>query len=333
MNISFLCGGGGPAYAWSDYSVEVGIGGSEECLIYLARALAKMGHRVRVYNRCGDKSGYYHGVEYIHFEMPPEGDEDLLVAWRDWMLLIGKRARQRWMWSHDQASGCHIPSVQEIQSGNADCVDKFVLLTAYHESLYDRIPQNKRLRIPIGVNSDDFAGPVPERERGRVLYFSEPARGLFHLRQYWADVLKRAPWATLAAFWWDESKFLDPYPMLGILPMRHLGPKEVAHECQRASVFAYPSVFDEISPATTIKAQLGGAAPCVVARGGMVETVKYGVKTTHAEFAWELGSLLVDEPRQERIRREMLAGMQSYPSWDKVAQLWLDGLEWELRHG
>lgn len=323
MRISFLCGAGGPHYEWADPDVEHGIGGSEECLIYLARALARRGHTVHVFNNCGEKAGLYHGVIYCPFAVESYLGEDVLVAWRNWHLLVGKNASRKWMWSHDQPVYCHAPQGEaEIELALGE-VDKFVLLNKSHAARYHMLPEERKLILSIGVNTADFARSDVERVPGRVLYFSEPARGLNELRKMWREVKWNVPHAELAAFWWDENKFLPALDDLSILPMRHLGPREIAEECLRASVFGYPCQFDgEISPATTIKAQIGGAVPCVIVRGGMVDTIRYGVKTDMNRFANDLSALLLDEGKQDDIRSEMIPAMRSYYDWDAVAAMW-----------
>lgn len=329
MNISFLCGSGGPRYEWADPDVEVGIGGSEECLIFLARALAALGHRISVYNNCGHKAGEYNGVRYLPFTKEAPNDQDLLVAWRNWYLLVGKRAKQKWMWTHDQPIYCHAPAPNDIDLALGE-VDKWVMLNPHHAARYAMLPSETKIVLPIGVHLADFEQEV-ERQPKRVLYFSEPARGLHKLREMWDAVRKHVPGAELASFWWDDSKFLPPDEAQGILPMRHLGPREMAAECLRASVFAYPCQFDgEISPATTIKAQIGGAVPCVIARGGMVETVMFGVRTNEAQFADKLADLLLNESRQASIRKEMMEVMRDYHNWAAIAKMWETALLNEL---
>jgi hypothetical protein len=42
---------------WSPLSVNKGIGGSEEAIIYLSQELVNLGYQVTVFNRCGDMEG------------------------------------------------------------------------------------------------------------------------------------------------------------------------------------------------------------------------------------------------------------------------------------
>lgn len=336
MNIVFACGSGGPQYTWDDRSAEMGIGGSEECLILQARALAQRGHNVTVYNNCAND---WHGhvwkygegaVQYFHYSDYNEHMEtlnpSLLIAWRDWILLLNKKAGRRWLWCHDIPVGCHCPCAEEIERGDSAFhhIDTFVLLNDYHRSIYTVVPDEKAFVCPIGVDQSPYAVTV-ERDPSRVLYFSHPNRGLDRLREVWPQVKAAVPSATLASFWWEPEHFRHEDEGLGILPMRKLGYLEVAIETMKAGVFGYPCVFaPEISPATTIKAQMGGCYPVVVKQGGMRDTVKFGLEATQETFARELIEALdmsingdLDDAREE-----MSAWAKSVYSWSSVAEAW-----------
>lgn len=331
MKITFTCGPGGPNYPWADPDAENGIGGSEECLILMARALADLGHEVIVYNNCGDKKGRYNGVVYVNHQFSNRMSPcDVLVAWRNWYLLTDPTlpAGKKWLWCHDQPVGCHCPTEQDVADGALKHIDKFVLLNSYHRGLYSWIPDDKVFICPIGINLSDYLEEdvySVVREPARVLYFSHPNRGLDRLREVWPTVKAAVPEATLASFWWEPEHFRSPNEALGILPMQHLGPREVARETCRAGVFGYPCIFaPEISPATTIKAQRGGCYPVVVMQGGMVDTVKFGLEATQETFAAELIEALgmsINGDLDE-VRQEMANWAQDTYNWNIVAMDW-----------
>lgn len=325
MDIIFDCATGGPPYLWTDCSIEDGIGGSEQCVILLARELAALGHKVTVFNNCGEWAGVYNGVEYKHHtEFRPT--VDLYVSWRNWHLCQGRLDRKRWVWCHDIPVGVHCPTQQEVRDGALNYIDKFVVLNKYHQGIYmdAGIPEDYTLVAPIGVAQETFDVDV-ERDPARVLYFSHPDRGLDVLRAMWPEIHSRVPEATLASFWWEPSHYRQPMPHLGILPMSRLNYKQVSQECLRAGVFGYPCIFSpEISPATTILAQFGGAIPVVVEQGGMVDTVKFGVKTSMGMFTNELISALkmsiAGDLEDERIK--MMKWARDTYSWRNVAKVW-----------
>lgn len=336
MTIVFACGSGGPQYTWDDRSAEMGIGGSEECLILQARSLAQRGHDVIVFNKCSDEySGHVwtYGagtVEYIHYSEYDKTMQtlrtDLLVAWRDWILLLNKKAGRRWLWCHDIPVGCHCPCQEEIDREDSAFryIDTFVLLNEYHRSIYTVVPDERAFVCPIGVDQSPYDATV-ERDPARVLYFSHPNRGLDRLREVWPQVKAAVPSATLASFWWESEHFRQENEALGILPMKKLGYLDVALETMKAGVFGYPCVFaPEISPATTIKAQMGGCYPVVVKQGGMRDTVKFGLDCSQEDFARNLIEALdmsINGDLDE-ARAEMAAWAKTVYSWPASAEAW-----------
>jgi hypothetical protein len=189
------------------------------------------------------------------------------------------------------------------------------------------IPEDKLAVIRIGIDQSMCGLPegVIQRDPAKVLYFSHPGRGLHKLREYWPEIKRQVPEATLASFWWEPEQFLPPDETLGILPMRSLNYQQIAVETFRAGIFGYPSVFaPEISPATTIKAQMGGAYPVVVIAGGMDETIHFGARTTHEHYieamVTALRQSLAGELEEERSIMQKWA--RKIYSWPTSAEEW-----------
>lgn len=332
--------GGGPAYKWDGKAIADGIGGSEECLIMLAEALRRAGAMVCVYNNC--ESSFVNGVEYRSIEhMDRSGNGltggcDVLISWRDWTLhqQIQNDHALRLHCSHDIPVGCHAPAPGEELREACRHIDKFVFLNPYHRSLHTCIPDEAVAIIPIGIPPYPASTVHPARDLSSVLYFSHPHRGLDVLRSIWPEVHRAVPEATLASFWWQEEFFLPPDEAIGILPMRKLGAGEAAIECHKAGIFGYPCTFEhEISPATCIKAQAGGAYPVYVEQGGMRDVVQWGMRcrdlhnfrnalivALHRSIA---GELMKD-------REAMMSWATSIYDWDKVAGQYLD-LYWSSK--
>lgn len=328
MKIAFLCGVANPGYPWADPSYEQGIGGAEECVILLTRELAKLGHEVTVYNYCANLRGVYHGVRWENYDRPGtryEGEYDLYVSWRQPHLLQGITGSLRWLWDHNNPIGAHVPTKEQLPF-----IDRMVFLNGWHLEQYVAagVPREKCWVGGTAADSSRFeVNPVPERIPYRVIAFYHPRRGLDVLYRLWPPIRAQVPEATLAAFWWQEEFFLPPNESLGILPMRHLGPQEMAMEILQSEVFAYPATGTETAPLTVIKAQMGGAIPVVVPVGGMSETLHYGIQTTHDGFSYRLAELLWrsgQEPREpfEAERQKMMRETRKRYSWKEVAKRW-----------
>jgi hypothetical protein len=82
---------------WSSLSVNKGIGGSEEAVIYLSREFVKLGYQVTIFNRCSDMEGEYNGVVYQSVDkFNPQDIFNILIFHRAWTqpMLMKVKARK-----------------------------------------------------------------------------------------------------------------------------------------------------------------------------------------------------------------------------------------------
>lgn len=314
MKIIIHCGKGGPDYKWSPQSLNDGIGGSEESVIYVSRELVKLGHDVAVYANCNP--GTYDGVRWKFYTDPLE-PASVLIAWRDWH--IAEQLRQYYstiyLWCHD------VP-VEPHWSPNAlDYIKKAIVLNDYHAGLY-RLSKDRAFVCSNGVDLEQFDQSV-DRVPYKCIYFSHPHRGLEKLREYWPEIRAAYPEATLHAYWWQPEFFLPPDESIGIMPMMALGHEALAREVLSADLFTYPSTFDpEINPITCIKAQVGGAWPVAVIKGGMDDTLQFGSRTTHAEYVDTVIAVMERRDLIEKCGHEMMIASRIKYSWANTARKW-----------
>jgi glycosyltransferase involved in cell wall biosynthesis len=342
------CGTGGPNYYWDDSTIAQGVGGSEEQVICFSRELTKRSHNVTVLNNCGQPTGFPQlqwishptsdilgntslvvkpvsscSVNYIPYDQPVPAC-DVLIGWRNYKLLQKRYAPIQILWCHDQPVADHCPSPEAIEDGALDNIDAIWVLNAHHRGLYLEagVPADKLWICEIGVDLTPFDAQI-ERIPFRCVYLSHPHRGLYQLRRMWPEVRRRVPQATLQACWWEPEHFLPPDESIGLLQMKQLGAADLAHEIMQSEILAYPSVFHpEISPASTIKAQLGGAVPVVIVAGGMRDTVRYGHKAGWGDYAIALANALTDPNWRAAERARMMPWARGTYGWGAVIEKW-----------
>ncbi len=152
------------------------------------------------------------------------------------------------------------------------------------------------------------------------------------MREYWPKIREAVPHATLNAFWWQKEFLLPPNEALGIMPMRSLGHMELAREILSSDLLTYPSVFDpEIHPITCIKAQVGGAWPVTINKGGMTDTLLAGTFCSDPEhfIAYTIGLLTPPTEQYDKrlLREEREAMMKSARvkfDWRTIVRAWID---------
>lgn len=278
---NFVAGG------WSPYDLESGLGGSEECVVLWARALAARGHRVTVYHnppRSLDAVDL-HGVSYRpHFRFDPEARRDVLVTWKSphpWAL--GARAARRIHWSSDVERPWPARILKQL--------DAFVCLTPYHLGTMPWLPGRLARVVPHGIDLAQLgqfrSGKVP----GRALYASSPDRGLLTLLRDWPRIRLEHPGLTLEiAYGWrrftacqaghaEARVFRAAMERLmgqeGIVPRGQISRAEIAAAYWQAEYWLHPlnRAESELFCLNALKARHCGALAVVNRIGALEDTV------------------------------------------------------------
>lgn len=156
-SVVFYCG---PSFEeWGPDTLEQGMGGSEEAIIYLSRELAKQGHNVAVFNhRTGPLYDRAHlspissalGVAYTPWtEINPNDEFDTFVAWRSPAGIENIKARRKLVDLHDIIA-------QETVYAAIPHVDKFLFKSRFHRGLYPEVPDQKVAIIGNGIPAEHF---------------------------------------------------------------------------------------------------------------------------------------------------------------------------------
>lgn len=195
---------------WGPYSLDTGIGGSESCLIHLARELAKTCY-VEVFSNSGlhrtcDNDAWW--VDWSEFERNPQLNTAgaIVVSWRQPHLLVGIKGKQNWVYDHN---GLNHPDLTPEQW---QWIDKFVCLNKWHADQYIArgAPREKVVIGGTAINYTPFdwvAQQGVQRIPFRAFAHFHPGRGMHELLHYWEAVHDALPQATLQTMWWDESVF------------------------------------------------------------------------------------------------------------------------------
>jgi tetratricopeptide (TPR) repeat protein len=135
---------------WGPDTLEQGMGGSEEAVVYLSRQLAKVGTQVVVYNERTAHLNENPLLDYLPWtEINPADTFDTFIAWRDPSMLSTIKARLKLCDLHDIVN-------PELVYRNAQFVDKFMFKSQFHRDLYPKLPDDKCVIIGNGINKGDF---------------------------------------------------------------------------------------------------------------------------------------------------------------------------------
>lgn len=349
-DIAIYCGQG-PLGIWGPWSLEKGIGGSEEAVIQLSTQLANMGWNVTVYATPGDKAGIYYrhgsGGDVCwkqYYEFNPKDEYNVVISWRNPAFFDADiKAKKKYLWLHD------VMEKAEFFKERLDNIDKVIFVGKYHAELYKGvIPEEKWFISGNGIDPEAFMIPDRPRTKHRMIYMSAYNRGLKVLLQNWDAVKKAVPDATLDIYYgWDSYDAINqnnPERMQwkadlvklidscdGVTDHGKIGHKQIIEEIKSADIFAYPCVFNEVYCISYVKAMAGGAYPV---SSDYAELVAYkddgGIQVHYEEgnvekFAKDYTKQIIMSLKvgvSDDVRKEMSKTALSKYTWEATAKDW-----------
>lgn len=206
---------------WDPYFPEkFGVGGSESAVVYLARELARRGYPITVYCPTGTHVGCDMGFVWRSlgaFDM--RADHGVLIACRaPWVLRNPDLRSPTFVWHQDNGYGSTWfwnKEIDKLSAGSLHVSDwaRAGLLrelgagdSARHHVIGNGVCAEWCLvsKIPspsAGIATDRTVAPVlPERNPHRVIYASDPTRGLDTLLNCWPHVVEAIPDAELHVY-------------------------------------------------------------------------------------------------------------------------------------
>lgn len=135
---------------WGPDTLDKGMGGSEEAIVYLSRELSKLGWGVTVYND-REEELVDSGVTYLPWTLfNPQDQFNILVAWRNpsFARAVGAKAKKFVVDMHD------VPG--KLAKADIEKNNLFFVKSEYHASLLENVPKEKIVVIGNGISKDHF---------------------------------------------------------------------------------------------------------------------------------------------------------------------------------
>lgn len=339
--VAFYCGHGfipGERQSWDGNSLIGGIGGSEQCLIRLAREFAALGHPVTVYNACGVPSTI-DGVRYERtWAFDPWASYDHVIIWRVPIVLIVQRLKCRSLsfWVHDGSWVLILEKLPRWASGVLfRCLSQCSnIVGPSKEVLLDQfsLAKGAGTLIPHGLPDYNMSAPA-ERCHGHLIWPVSVDRGLDlvlrrlpDLEEAFGEPMRlhvcheRRGYHNLTAF--DQGA-----PGLELTGM--LGPEALGRMYHRCNLFIFPSNIPEAFSLSTWECMANGVVPIVYGLGSLADLDQYGaivVPPGDEEGLISAACDLLRNPTElEKRRKTMQAKIASLEiTWRKSARRWED---------
>lgn len=268
------------------FSHEEGfVGGSEECVIHLAAALAARDFEVTVYAPVPEGYPIVRGHEGVAWrgvdEFDLQGDaHEAVFFWRYPTIVPEKAPYKKLLWLHD--------AYYDVPNEVYQRADEVLYLSESHrESLmaHDGWDGKNGRKVANGIDRKAFLEGGGNRNPKRVIYASSPDRGLSRLLDVWPTVREQVPDAELHIYY-DWSNFFAKHPyeaqvlMARVKALVSQGVEfygGVDHATLHAAfreggVLAYPtSGVVETFCITVVKALAAGMIPVTTDAGALVE--------------------------------------------------------------
>lgn len=305
LDVIFFLGDG--VEQWSPETVKkTGIGGSELMALSMAKRLAILGHKVKVFNSCGPHEGIYDGVEYLQTHKYHDLNCDVLVVSRNAAALANTSvtAKLTLLWVHDIFA---INATNELLLK----ADRILALTHWHKEFlikYHNIHPQHIIVTRNGIDLNRFKAEV-KRNRFKCVNSSSPDRSWPVLLEVWPKIKERVPQAELHLYYgfknWEHGAQFDPKQQdlinylrdkiaalkdSGVVFHDRVDQKTLANELLSAGAWVYPTWFTETS------CQLAGSL--IFTKEGMVpiEQIKEGdLVLTHKGRFREVTKLIKKE--------------------------------------
>jgi glycosyltransferase involved in cell wall biosynthesis len=331
---------------WSAADIDGrAVGGTEIAVTRMAEELCRLGFDVTVYGNVEPCT--HEGARFA-----PAGEFDPADAPVIWVRMPDCAAHlalppRSIVWAHDRnlGEGLGDDAAVQLDAVLAKSRWQLRLILERHPVLADRA-----IVVPNGVEVDRFA----ERDGGgdrapRVLFTSQPERGLDVMLELWPRVRERVPdaemayayapiYATITDVEWvgahrERIERLSGQP--GVRPLGSLSRDALAELMRDARVWAHPSwatayssPFDETSCVAAMEAQAAGLWVVASAWGALPETVRVGAlvdpdgapgEPWRSRLVEEIVAGLTDPDRQRRARADGPAAMRDQ-RWSAAAR-------------
>lgn len=340
------------------------LGGSETAGLYMAREMAKLGHKVFMFCNC-EKTAEYDGVIYnpvdMFWQFGPVVPHDVTIVQRMPEIFANQlSSKLNVLWCHDMAA-LRQADIFKAATWN---IDEVMVLSNYHKKQYMDVydaPESLLYQTRNGIDLDVFKGcelnldhrgrqqDPPERDPKKLMYCARPERGLdVLLKKIFPKLLEQDPELTLyvagynnqadhMAPFYDEctrlmKSFGDRCVQLG-----HLTKAELYKHYMTSRVYLYPTPspvspnFNEVSCITAMECQAAGLPVVTSARGALAETIRpeagwlgYPDQDDYIEEFVDFTIRLVKE--DDLFERMSKAGKQCATklSWEALAKEWSD---------
>ena len=347
-----------PEPIWGGVLNTQGVGGVETAYVELADKLSELGHKVFLFCTTSEMHTY-NNVKYIPFEEYSKYSSftpDIIITSR-WLESFDlMESSKKILWLQDASPMGRIYNFEKI--------DKVIVSSEWHKNYLTiitggRIPVDKLSIISLGVNKQLFTKDII-RDKNKVLYSSNPNRGLEVLADMWGEITERIPQIKLDVLYgWDGLKtwqgddewkkqvemehqaILEKFrPYKNVTFVGRLIKEELSKEMLSASLLVYPNTVAETFCLTALEAQVAGMVVITSNFGALQNVVNNvgNIKIDGSPTGEQYRNIFIDSIEKMINNTTQFDLCSSYNrnitisslnGWDDIAKIWQKTI-WEI---
>ena len=318
---------------WDPSSLQQGISGSEEAVIYMSEELAKLGYRVTVLGNPPADSPPTANPRYIDIEHDDGIKYDIAISWRKATASkqLKKRAGKVYFWPHDPCNR----TITDVQISRYDGV--LWLSKWQREQWISLNPGFAKFTTIFGNGVNPSSNKPVVDNPYSCIYSSNYGRGLEILLDIWPTIKQKFPKATLDLYYgWKHWGHLTPekeahmkaqvaqLATLGVRDHGMVSHKELDDAHARTSLWTYPCIAPETFCITALRAQVAGNIPVILEGSALTETVRHGFRCRDREaYLATLIEAMENAPKiSAEDRKNIGTFVREEYTWEAVALQW-----------
>lgn len=363
--IVYLTLGKTPEPVYGGMLDKIGAGGLETAYIQFAEALARRKCTVFMFSHCAEPH-CHKGVYYVPFEQINEYildvSPDILITsrWFDTLYLETGTVTKRIIWLHD----AHFADPEKPDAFSK--ADMVVCSSSWHRNyIAERYGEGiaaKKIRIiPLSIDKTFFE-EIPPKNANRMLYSSNPDRGLMTLLRMWKTIREQAEQPELfltVTYGWEgletwggseewkkhtretREQILRAADEAGRVEFTgRLNKKDLYGVIKNSTLCLYPNNFQETMCLSAIECQFAGTPLITSSLGALATTVNphynvlidgdpYG-EAYQQRFISAAVALLKNRSQLDAMAMSCrLFAQVEFKGWDAIADTWLNEV-WRL---
>ncbi|MBA3722482.1 MAG: glycosyltransferase [Parachlamydiaceae bacterium] len=324
--------------SWDSTSIQSGLFGSEEAVVYMSHELVKLGYKVIVFgdpplnspcSQPNENPLYLTESNYNDYSL----DIAIFCGHQRLPDYLRKVAPKRYLWPHDTHTVW-------LPAEYINDFDDVLWISNYLREQWISINPLFAKFTKIfgnGINPDQFM-PIHERINPySCIYGSNYGRGLDLLLDIWPSIKEQFTRATLDIYYgWQSWGILSPEKVIKmqkqVKALKSLDVHEhgvVGHESlhrayENASFWTYPCTGIETFCISALKAQFAGAVPVIIEGSALKETVRYGYKCISDEDYCSTLQLAMQDAETITLKDRKTMGqfiLHKY-TWNQIAKKW-----------